>query len=214
MIDGREWLLHQAFSAFRMMTGRSVPRSLRERSAWRALDRPIRPKANIALVGFSGVGKTTVGRRLAGSLGFDFFDTDAAVERRTGTSIMEIFRKRGEPGFRELERTVIHDTVAGASRTVFAVGGGGLGRPDNRAVLRKSCLVVWLWAPLRACLERVAPGSRPLLDGGRIRSAEWLFAVRKPVYARSAELAVACEGKTVEGIAERIRNEIDRAFPD
>lgn len=215
MIDGREWLLHQALPSFRLLTGREAPKSLRDRAAWNRLDRAPRPKPNVALVGFSGAGKTTVGRRLAKAMGYGFADTDALVEGRAGMSVAEIFRKRGESGFRELERAVIHDAIPAAGRTVFSIGGGGLGRADNRSVVERHCLVVWIWASLRASLGRVRPGSRPLLDhDARGARAEELFSARLPLYARASDMAVVGEKKPVARIVGRIKNEIDQAFAD
>jgi shikimate dehydrogenase len=215
MIDGREWLLHQAIPSFRLLSGRKAPESLRDRAAWKGLDRAPSPKPNVALVGFSGAGKTTVGRSLAKAMGFGFADTDTLVEERAGMSVAEIFRTRGESGFRELERAVIHDAIPAAGRTVFSIGGGGLGRADNRSVVERHCLVVWIWASLRAALERVRPGSRPLLDhdaGGA--QAEELFSARLPVYARASDMAIVGEKKPVARIVRRIKNEIDQAFAD
>ncbi len=212
-IDGREWLLQQALPSFRMLTGREVPDSLRDRASWGRLGRASRPKPSIALVGFSGAGKTTVGRKLATALGYEFADTDALIEDRAGMSVSEIFRTRGETGFRDLEKAVLHETVPAARRTVFSIGGGGLGRAANRSVVERHCLVVWLWATLRGSLDRVGPGSRPMLDqdadGTR---AEGLFSARIPVYARASDFAVVSEGKPPARVVERIKDEIDQAF--
>ncbi len=214
MIDGRDWLLHQALPSFLLLTGKEPPPSLRDRSAWKCLDRAPGPKANVALVGFPGAGKTTVGRMLAKGMGYDFADTDALIERRTGMSVAAIFRCRGESGFRELERTVIHDTIPEARRTVFSIGGGGLGRDDNRSIVERHCVVVWLAASLRVCLGRVRPGTRPLLDGAPAARAEELFAARSSVYARAADIAVFGGRKPTGRIVGRIRNEIDQTFAD
>ncbi len=215
MLDGRNWLLHQALPSFRLMTGTEVPESLRDPAVWKRLDRVSRPKPNVALVGFSGAGKTTVGRALAEAMGYEFADTDALVERRSGIAVAEIFRKRGESGFRESEQAVIQDAIPVARRTVFSIGGGGLGRADNRSVIGRHCLVVWLWAPLGVSLGRIKPGSRPLLDEGAPGArAEKLFAARQPVYARASDFAVISEKKTVARVVERIRNEIDQALAD
>ncbi|MCY4663604.1 MAG: hypothetical protein OXC00_02945, partial [Acidimicrobiaceae bacterium] len=78
---------------------------------------------NVVLTGFMGTGKTTVGRILAEHLGFDFVDTDAVIESRAGP-IPEIFERAGEPGFRELERSVARE-LAGRTGLVIATGGGG-----------------------------------------------------------------------------------------
>lgn len=212
-IDGREWLLEQAFPSFRLLTGVEVPESLRDRAAWKGLGNATRPKPNVALVGFSGAGKTTVGRMLAKAMGFGFADTDALVESRAGMSVADIFRTRGESGFRELERAALHETIPEAGRTVFSIGGGGLGRADHRSLVGRQCLVIWIWASLRASLARVSPGSRPLLDhDAEGRKAEELFSARLPVYARTSDFAFVGEGKSADRIVERIRNEIDQAF--
>jgi len=214
-LDGRDWLLHQALPSFRLMTGTEPPEPLRDPAVWKRLDRVSRPKPNIALVGFSGAGKTSVGRALAKDMGYEFMDTDALVEQRSGMTVAELFRKQGESGFRKRERAVILDSVPGARRTVFSIGGGGLSRSENRSVIERLCLVVWLWAPLRTSLGRVKPGSRPLLDGAAQQArAEELFASRLPVYARASDIAVVTEKKTVARIVGRIRNEIDKAFAD
>lgn len=215
MIDGRDWLFHQALPSFRLLTGREAPESLRGCAAWNGLGRRSRLKPNIALVGFSGTGKTTVGRSLAKAMGYGLADTDALVEGRAGMPVAEIFRARGESGFREIERTVIHDAIPAASRTVFAVGAGGLGRADNRSVVERHCLVVWVWASFRTSLERVSPGSRPLLDhdaqGARARE---LFSARLPAYARASDFAVVGEKKPIARVVKRIKSEIDQAFGD
>jgi shikimate kinase len=148
-------------------------------------------------------------------MGYGFADTDALVEGRAGMSVAEIFRARGETGFRELERAVIHDAIPSAVRTVFSIGGGGLGRAGNRSVVERHCLVVWIWASLRASLERVKPGSRPLLDHDTgVARAEELFSARLPVYARASDIAIVSEKKPVARIVKRIKNEIDQAFSD
>jgi shikimate dehydrogenase len=215
MIDGREWLFHQALPSFRLLTGREAPKSLRNRAAWDRPDGAPRPKPNVALVGFSGAGKTTAGQRLAKAMGYGFADTDALVEGRAGMSVAEIFRTRGESGFREIEGAVMHDAIPAARRTVFSIGGGGLGRLDNRSVVKRHCLVVWIWASLRASLERVSPGSRPLLDhDARGERAKELFSARMPVYARASDIAIVGERKPVARIVKRIKNEIDQAFGD
>jgi shikimate dehydrogenase len=213
MIGGRDWLLHQAFPAFRIFTGREAPAALRDRGAWGRLDRPSVPKPNIALVGFPGAGKTTIGRKLANDLGYAFADTDTLVEARTGMPVVEIFRRRGESDFREIEKAAIHDAIPGARRTVFAVGGGALGCADNRAIVKRHCLVVWIWVSLRVSLERVEPGSRPMLDRAAGDDfAERLFAARIPSYARTSDMALIGESKRAAEIARRIHDEIDQAF--
>ncbi|MBI3609048.1 MAG: AAA family ATPase, partial [Nitrospirae bacterium] len=84
------------------------------------------------LVGSTGAGKTTIGRRLAEQLGLKFVDTDGLIEQEAGRSIVEIFRAGGESRFRALERRVLGRAVKGASQ-VISTGGGAVLDPINRA---------------------------------------------------------------------------------
>ena len=85
--------------------------------------------SNVYLVGPMGVGKTTVGRALAKSLGMDFIDSDARIEERTGVSISTIFDIEGEGGFREREAQMIFELVQ-QKNIVLATGGGAVTRED------------------------------------------------------------------------------------
>ena len=76
------------------------------------------------LVGYMGCGKSTLGRKLARRLGVDFIDTDALVEEREGASVADVFRYEGEERFREAERRVLDEVIAGASFAVVSTGGG------------------------------------------------------------------------------------------
>ncbi len=109
---------------------------------------------NIALVGFMGTGKTTVGHVLAGLLHFDMVDTDDLIQSNCGRSISEIFRLEGEAKFRQYER----DVVAGLQerrRVVIATGGGLAADASNLNSLKSHALVVCLWASAEAIWERV-----------------------------------------------------------
>src|SRR5687767_1058205 len=100
--------------------------------------------SNIALVGFMGTGKSTVGQIVAGMLHFKFLDTDEMIEGMAGKRISEIFAVEGEERFREYERQVVArlSEVTGA---VISTGGGLVTRPENMANLKKHSLVVCLW---------------------------------------------------------------------
>src|SRR5450432_2563879 len=100
---------------------------------------------NLALIGFMGTGKTSVGRFVAEQLHFDYLDTDEMIQAGTGRIISEIFKTDGEPAFRALEEKVVAD-LAGRAKTVIATGGGLPTNPNNLAGLKKHALVVCLWA--------------------------------------------------------------------
>lgn len=148
------------------------------------IDRPI------VLVGMMGVGKTTVGRRLAAMLNVPFCDADEEIERAAQMSIPEIFAQFGEPYFRSGERRVIARLVGedGAhERRVLATGGGAFVDPETRALILKRAIAVWLDSDIDTLVARVGrKGNRPLLKNGNPREIlTRLKAERGPAYAEA-----------------------------
>jgi shikimate kinase len=122
-------------------------------------------RRTIALVGLMGVGKTSVGRRLAQVLDLPFFDADEEIERAARRSVSEIFADLGESDFREGERRVIARLLAGPPH-VLATGGGAFVNSETRRLLMDKAVVVWLKADLDVLAKRVARrDTRPLLRG-------------------------------------------------
>lgn len=125
---------------------------------------PLR-RHTIALVGLMGVGKSSVGRRLANALGLPFRDADAEVEAAAGRSIPDIFAELGEPAFREGERRVIARLLDQPPH-VLATGGGAFMNAETRALIKSKALSVWLKTDLDILARRVArKATRPLLIG-------------------------------------------------
>jgi len=123
-----------------------------------------KPFRNIVLTGFMGAGKSSVGRRLAQRLGYRFVDLDQLIVDREGQAIREIFACRGETYFRDCEAAVLAGQGS-AEQTVFATGGGIVGRAENRAMLKQLGTVVYLRASWPVLERRLARGSgRPLAD--------------------------------------------------
>ncbi len=158
----------------------------------------------VTLVGLMGVGKTTVGRRLAARLGMAFMDADAEIEIASGMSVSEIFERFGEAHFRDGERRVIARLVDGAPKVV-ATGGGAFIQPDTRAAILKNSLAVWLDADIATLVERVKKRStRPLLAGrdpGEVLRK--LAAERGPIYAEApirVQSSTGPHAETVENI--------------
>jgi shikimate kinase len=118
------------------------------------------------LVGFMGVGKSTVGRALARHLGWRFADLDEDIESREQMAIPEIFEKRGEDVFRQAEKSALERRVADVSRGVpwvVAVGGGCFTQSENYDLIENHGVSIWLDAPLEMVRARVAMGThRPL----------------------------------------------------
>jgi shikimate kinase len=125
---------------------------------------PLR-RRTIALVGLMGVGKSSVGRRLANTLGLPFRDADTEVEAAAGRSISEIFAELGEPTFRDGERRVIARLLDGPPH-VLATGGGAFMNEETRALIKARAVSVWLKADLDILARRVGrKDTRPLLAG-------------------------------------------------
>jgi shikimate kinase len=159
--------------------------------------------ANVVLTGFMGTGKTTVGRRLARRLGYEFVDTDVVIEQRHGP-IPEIFRDRGEDAFRQMEREVAAE-LARRSRLVIATGGRLMVDDRNAAALDATGVVVCLRAEVDTILGRVASAGdeRPLLAGGDPRAAiEELLAERRAAYDRFTPIDT--DDRTPEQIVDEI----------
>ncbi len=144
------------------------------------------PKKTIALVGLSGVGKSTIGRRLASALGMPFRDADAEVEAAAGRAISEIFDQYGEQAFRDGERRVIARLLADPPH-VLATGGGAFMNPQTRALIKANAISVWLKADVDILARRVGrKENRPLLAGKdplEVLTAQ--AAQRYPAYAEA-----------------------------
>ena len=138
----------------------------------------------IVLIGLMGVGKTTVGRRLAKRLSLPFVDADHEIETAADMSVSEIFDRYGEAHFRDGERRVISRLIDGAPRIV-ATGGGAFMNPETRALILSRAIAVWLDADIDTLAERVTRrNSRPLLAGRDARAVlVELAAIRNPIYA-------------------------------
>lgn len=140
----------------------------------------------IVLVGLMGVGKSTVGRRLATRLNLPFADADTEIEQAAGMTVNEIFERFGEPYFRDGERRVIARLVDGTPR-VIATGGGAFINDETRSLILDQALAVWLDAPPEVLVERVRRrDTRPLLrNRDPLQVLTELAAIRNPIYAQA-----------------------------
>ena len=140
----------------------------------------------IALIGLPGVGKSSIGRRLAASLDMPFRDADEEIERAAGRTISEIFAERGEAEFRDGERRVIARLLDQPPH-VLATGGGAFMNPETRRLIREKAISIWLRADIDVLARRVARKSnRPLLkDRDPLEVLTALAEARHPVYAEA-----------------------------
>ena len=146
---------------------------------------------NVALYGFMGVGKSTVGKALSERLGYSFVDMDEMIERSAGAKIKDIFAAEGEEGFRALEKEVAKE-VAKRDHQVIACGGGAVLDPENAEALRSTSVLVLLTASIDEIMERTSDSDvRPLLNVDDARAeAEALLRKRMPLYLEAADLVM------------------------
>lgn len=151
-------------------------------------------RRTIALVGLMGVGKSTVGRRLARRLGLPFADGDIEIEAAAAMTVSDIFAELGEPEFRAGEARVIKRLLEGP-RMVLATGGGAVLNADTRALLKERAVTVWMRADLETVAQRVQRrDTRPLLRGrDPLTALKAMAEVRYPVYA-TADVTVDVTG--------------------
>jgi shikimate kinase/3-dehydroquinate synthase len=116
----------------------------------------------VALVGFMGAGKTTVGSEVASRLGRPFVDLDRELESETGSAVGDLFAQRGEPGFRELEEDLVVEVLADPVPAVVALGGGAVTSERVRESLAETALTVWLQVVAETAWQRAAGPERPL----------------------------------------------------
>ncbi|MEW6306739.1 MAG: shikimate kinase [Verrucomicrobiota bacterium] len=166
---------------------------------------------NLALIGFMGTGKSSVGHLLAAQLHYTFVDTDELIAQRAGKSINDIFAQNGETTFRDYESAVVAD-LAHLSKTVISTG-GGLGANDaNLESLKQHALVVCLWARPETIWQRVGHQThRPLLHGedplAKIRS---LLEQREPYY-RKADVLISTEMRSIREVSLQILHQYQSA---
>jgi shikimate kinase len=147
---------------------------------------PALRRKTIALVGLMGVGKSSIGRRLAHALELPFRDADAEVEAAAGRSIPDIFAEYGEPAFRDGERKVIARLLDEGPH-VLATGGGAFMNDQTRALIKDKAVSVWLKADLEVLARRIARKSdRPLVAGkDPLEVLKAQAEVRYPVYEQA-----------------------------
>jgi shikimate kinase len=167
---------------------------------------------NVILIGFMGCGKTTIGVRLAGLLGFDFVDTDALIVEKAGKPIPEIFQEMGEVGFRQLETSLLDDLLReGRERLVISTGGGIVTQERNEEKLRALGLIIYLTTSDDQLWQRVRRNrERPMLHTPNPRQTfNDLLAARRPLYQAQSDLTIDTRGLSPEeaayGMGESVR---------
>jgi shikimate kinase len=167
---------------------------------------------HIFLVGPMGVGKTSVGRQLAGLLHRPFVDVDAEIESRCGADIQWIFDMEGEAGFRKRETKVLGDIVTNSVSSVIATGGGVVMTEENRKILQSSGQVIYLSVSKEQLYERMRRDkSRPLLQvENREQVIDDLIELRDPLYREVADVVFAAEAGSAYRVAKVLLDQLSK----
>lgn len=159
--------------------------------------------AAIVLVGPMGVGKTTIGKKLAKQLELPFVDTDQLFVREHG-QIAKFFEEEGESTFREIEEGIVATAIA--TDSVVATGGGAVLSGRTRMLLAEG-FVVYLSTDGRHMASRLSGGGRPLLKDG-LKDWRRIYESRKPLYEEVANLVVDTSSLPLSGILEMIKESL------
>jgi shikimate kinase len=158
----------------------------------------------IALTGFMGSGKSTVGARVADALGCLFLDLDDLIVKKAGKSIPDIFAQDGEAAFRALEARILRQTVEkyAESTMVLALGGGAVTTPASASLLHEKTVCIYLRASMDTLMQRLEgeTAGRPLADG----SMAARLAERAPLYEKTAHVVIDTDGLTPDEVADEI----------
>jgi len=157
----------------------------------------------LVLVGPMGVGKTTVGRKLAKALKVPFIDTDALIVDQHG-EIAAYFEAHGEPAFREVEHEALAKALAAPA--VVATGGGAVLLEKNQQLL-KGATVIYLSTDGKHIGSRLKNGNRPLIKSG-VDDWKRIYNERKPIYEKVADLEIDTAGQSLNTTISEIREKL------
>lgn len=162
-------------------------------------------KEHMFLIGFMGVGKTSVSRLVARRLGAAQIDTDALIAQKEGMTIPEIFEKKGEPYFRDAETRLL-DEISVMAPCVASCGGGMAMRPENVKKMKESGKIWLLTASPETIYAHVKDGrNRPLLNGHmNVEYIKKLMDERNPKYEAAADAVIETDGLAVAEVADKI----------
>lgn len=167
----------------------------------------------IVLVGMMGVGKTSVGRRLAKRMNLSFSDTDHEVELAAGCTISDIYEIYGEQAFRDTEKRVMK-RILNETPHVISTGVGTFADEATRAIIKQQATSIWLFADVEAILPRITPRShRPQLqqEGDTKETLEKLINEYYPIYEQ-ADVKVSCIHKDTNDTVEAIIEALDKYY--
>jgi len=157
---------------------------------------------SVAIVGYMGSGKSTLGRLLARATGLEFVDLDRAIAKNAGKEIPEIFAEHGEDHFRDLEHEALRDALDGKTPCIVACGGGVVVRSENRALLR-DVTTVFLREDTDVLYHRTRGPGRPLRAASQ-QEFESRYAERLPLYRGVADFEIEVDGRPPSRVMEEV----------
>ncbi|MEX6633621.1 shikimate kinase [Hyphococcus lacteus] len=162
----------------------------------------------VVLVGMMGVGKTTIGRRLAPQLDLPFYDADHEIEKAAGMSVSDLFKTHGEASFREGEARVIKRLLEGPPH-VLATGGGALTNEETRTLIAENTLSIWIDSDIETIIKRAGRrDTRPLLQDGDPRETLLRLSKEREEFYRAADIQIQSQpgphANTVALILEKL----------
>ena len=161
-------------------------------------------KKNLVLTGMMGVGKSTIGKKLAKKLKRKFIDTDKIIEIKEKKTIKEIFENKGENYFRKIEKKITLEELK-KDNLVMALGGGAFINTSVRREIQSSCLSFWLDLKVESLLIRLKNiKKRPLLDEDKLKqSINKIYSERKKIYNES-NFRIKCNAMDKDEIVYKI----------
>ena len=168
---------------------------------------------NIVLIGFMGTGKSTVGLKVAEKLKMDFVDMDREIEKVTGMTVSELFKRHGEVRFRSEEK-LMAQKLSRKDNQVIATGGGIVLQEENVIALQENGVLICLDAESTDIFERVSrkKGTRPLLKKNlKVEDIEAMLAEREPFYAY-AQYRINTSGKELDFVVNEIVKQVKNIF--
>lgn len=167
-------------------------------------------KKNIVLIGFMGSGKTTVGRRLAAKLGYDFYDTDEALKKSENMSVAQMIAKKGAKYFEGAQRFAVMNLCENAD-CVISTGGNTVTDEQNLRLLQKNGTLIWLRASAETVYQNTvfSHNKRPELVGASVEEIEKMLAEREPYY-RQCDFALDVDGRDMDEIVALILERLQK----
>ena len=159
---------------------------------------------NLTLTGMMGVGKTTIGKKLAKKLNYAFVDVDKIIEKQEGESISSIFKNKGEDYFRKIEKQITIIELK-KNNSVISLGGGAFLNSTIRQYSKKNSISFWLDVPIEILIKRLKKSkNRPVIGKEKTNdSIKKIYFVRKKFYTK-ADYRIKCKTLTLKQIIEKI----------